>query len=161
MTGPAVNEWPISGAIITLEPGRRLDHLLPGRDRAFLYVLAGVPVFFVSSGCEFDLGALMHSPSAAARIPLFLLVLLLVRGAPAALYVRTVGRRGAVAAGFLQATSLPVIVTAASIGVAIGVVAPVTAAALVAAGLLSVLVFPLAALTLVRGDRSQRAIQAR
>jgi Kef-type K+ transport system membrane component KefB len=120
-----------------------------------------VPVFFVSSGCEFDLGALMHSPSAAARIPLFLLVLLLVRGAPVALYVRTVGRRGAVAAGFLQATSLPVIVTAASIGVAIGVVAPVTAAALVAAGLLSVLVFPLAALTLVRGDRSQRAIQAR
>jgi hypothetical protein len=41
MTGPAVNEWPISGAIITLEPGRRLEHLLPGRDRAFLYALAG------------------------------------------------------------------------------------------------------------------------
>ncbi len=41
LSGPAVNEWPISGAILTLEPGRRLDHLLPGRDRAFLYVLAG------------------------------------------------------------------------------------------------------------------------
>jgi len=41
VAGPAVNEWPISGAIITLEPGRRLDHLLPGRDRAFLYVLSG------------------------------------------------------------------------------------------------------------------------
>ncbi|HTX82455.1 MAG TPA: pirin family protein [Streptosporangiaceae bacterium] len=41
ITGPAVNEWPISGAIITLEPGRRFDHLLPGRDRAFLYVPAG------------------------------------------------------------------------------------------------------------------------
>lgn len=41
ITGPAVNEWPISGAIITLEPGRRLEHLLPGRDRAFLYALAG------------------------------------------------------------------------------------------------------------------------
>jgi hypothetical protein len=40
-TGPAVNEWPISGAIITLEPGRRLDHLLPGRDRAFAYVIDG------------------------------------------------------------------------------------------------------------------------
>jgi len=114
-----------------------------------------VPVFFVTSGCEFDLGALMHSPSAAARIPLFLLTLLVVRGAPAALYVRAVGRRGAVAAGFLQATSLPVIVTAASIGVAIGVVAPVTAAALVAAGLLSVLMFPLVALAVAGGDRNQ------
>jgi quercetin 2,3-dioxygenase len=41
VTGPAVNEWPISAAIITLEPSRRLDHVLPGRDRAFLYVLSG------------------------------------------------------------------------------------------------------------------------
>ncbi len=41
ITGPAVNEWPISGAVITLEPGRHLDHLLPGRDRAFAYVIDG------------------------------------------------------------------------------------------------------------------------
>lgn len=132
--------------------------------RQLLGPLAGFAVSLVLgtvAGVAFHAVGLVRSPSAAARIPLFLLALLLVRGAPAALYVRTVGRRGAVAAGFLQATSLPVIVTAASIGVAIGVVAPVTAAALVAAGLLSVLVFPLAALTLVRGDRSQRAIQAR
>ncbi|WP_237522972.1 pirin family protein [Streptomyces sp. SID1328] len=39
--GPAVNNWPISGALITLEPGRRLEHVLPGRDRAFLHVLSG------------------------------------------------------------------------------------------------------------------------
>lgn len=41
VTGPAVNEWPIAGALITLEPGRHLDHVLPGKDRAFLYVLDG------------------------------------------------------------------------------------------------------------------------
>ena len=97
-----------------------------------------IPVFFVSSGVEYDLSALTRSPSALARIPLFLLSLLIVRGAPAALYARAAGRRGAVAAGLLQATSLPVIVTAASIGVAIHAIAPVTASALVAAGLLSV-----------------------
>ncbi|MET8299223.1 pirin family protein, partial [Streptomyces sp. NPDC005180] len=39
--GPALNNWPISGAVITLQPGRRLDHLLPGRDRAFVYVQSG------------------------------------------------------------------------------------------------------------------------
>ena len=114
-----------------------------------------IPVFFVSSGVEFDLGALTRSPSALARIPLFLLALLIVRGAPAALYAHTVGRRGAVAAGFLQAISLPVIVTAASIGVAIHAIAPVTASALVAVGLLSLLVFPLIALGVIRGDRTQ------
>ncbi|MEU0566206.1 pirin family protein [Nonomuraea sp. NPDC005983] len=41
LTGPAVNEWPIHGAIVTLEPRRRHNHVLPGRDRAFLYVLDG------------------------------------------------------------------------------------------------------------------------
>jgi Kef-type K+ transport system membrane component KefB len=48
-----------------------------------------IPVFFVSSGVEFDLGALTRSPSVVARIPLFLLALLIVRGAPAALYTHS------------------------------------------------------------------------
>jgi Kef-type K+ transport system membrane component KefB len=116
-----------------------------------------IPVFFVSSGVEYDLSALTRSPSALARIPLFLLSLLIVRGAPAALYSRTVGRRRAMAAGLLQATSLPVIVTAASIGVAIHAIAPVTASALVAPGLLSVLVFPLAALSVIRARQIEPA----
>jgi Kef-type K+ transport system membrane component KefB len=114
-----------------------------------------IPVFFVSCGVEFDLTALTHSPSALAKIPLFLLALLTIRGAPAAFYIRTVGRRGAVAAGLLQATSLPVIVTAASIGVAIHAIPAVTASALVAAGLLSVLIFPAAALAVIGAGRPE------
>ena len=39
--GPAQNYWPVTGTLITLEPGRSLEHLLPGRDRAFFYVLSG------------------------------------------------------------------------------------------------------------------------
>jgi quercetin 2,3-dioxygenase len=39
--GPALNNWPITGTLITLEPGRTFEHLLPGRDRAFFYVLSG------------------------------------------------------------------------------------------------------------------------
>ena len=116
-----------------------------------------IPVFFVSSGVGYDLGAMTRSPSALARVPLFLLSLLIVRGVPAALYLRAAGGRGAVAAGLLQATSLPVIVTAASIGLAIHAIAPVTASALVAAGLLSVLVFPLAALSVIRAGRIEPA----
>jgi Kef-type K+ transport system membrane component KefB len=38
-----------------------------------------VPVFFVASGLRFDLGALVHSPSALTRVPLFLFALLIVR----------------------------------------------------------------------------------
>jgi len=111
-----------------------------------------VPVFFVSSGIELDLRGLVHSPSALARVPVFLLALLVVRGLPALIGLRASGSRPTVALALLQATSLPVIVTAAQIGVMLGKITPVTAAALVCAGLLSVLIFPLLALTLLRGE---------
>ncbi|MBR7835781.1 pirin family protein [Actinospica durhamensis] len=41
VSGPARTHWPISGAMITLEPGRSTEHPVPGRDRAFCYVMAG------------------------------------------------------------------------------------------------------------------------
>jgi len=109
-----------------------------------------IPVFFVTSGLRFDLRALTDHPSALARVPVFLLALLAARGLPALLYRRSIGRDASVVAGLLQATSLPFIVTASQIGVSIGAVRPVTGAALVAAGLLSVLVFPPIALARLR-----------
>src|SRR5947209_7425474 len=65
-----------------------------------------IPVFFVTSGLRFDLNALFSSASTVARVPLFLLALLLVRGLPALLYARLIGKSRAVIAGILQATSL-------------------------------------------------------
>jgi hypothetical protein len=62
----------------------------------------------------------------------------------------TIGRRGAVAAGLLQATSLPFLVTAVAIGLELGEFTPETGAALVSAGLLSVIVFPIVSLGLLR-----------
>jgi predicted Kef-type K+ transport protein len=84
-------------------------------------------------------------------VPLFLVVLLVVRGLPAWLYRSRVGTRRSVVAGLLQATSLPFIVAAAQIGMELGKLDQATGAALVAAGLLSVLLCPLAALTILRG----------
>ena len=56
------------------------------------------------------------------------------------------------AAGLLQATSLSIPVVAGGIGVELGLLQPANYAALVAAGLLSVIVFPrLAVLLLARG----------
>jgi Kef-type K+ transport system membrane component KefB len=109
-----------------------------------------IPVFFVTSGLRFDLQALVDSPSAIARVPVFLLALLVVRGLPAALYRSTIGRRGAVAAALLQATSLPFLVTAVAIGLELGEFTPETGAALVSAGLVSVIVFPIVSLGLLR-----------
>ena len=113
-----------------------------------------IPVFFVSSGLRLDLGGLIENPGALVRVPVFLLALLLVRGRPALLFGRLFDRRSVVAAGLLQATSLPFIVSATQIGVVTGLMSGVTAAAVVCAGLLSVIIFPAVAITLLRGSGS-------
>jgi Kef-type K+ transport system membrane component KefB len=116
-----------------------------------------IPVFFVTSGIRLNLTGLLHSPPALVRVPIFLLALLIVRGLPALLGLRANGPRATIALGLLQATSLPFIVTATQIGVTLGKISSVTAAALVCAGLLSVMIFPLGALALLRRTRPEPA----
>lgn len=111
-----------------------------------------IPVFFVTSGIRFDLAALFSSPSTILRVPIILVGLLLVRGVPALLYRPLIGSRRSVVAGLLQATSLTFIVAASQIGLELGLITKATGAALIAAGLVSVLIFPIVALTLLRRD---------
>ena len=108
-----------------------------------------IPVFFVSTGVGLDIAALFHSTRAIILVPVFLVALLVVRGLPALLYVRVVGRTRAIAAGFMQATSLTFIVVATTIGVQTGHQRTSTAAALVVAGLLSVIIYPPVALRML------------
>lgn len=110
-----------------------------------------IPIFFVESGLQFNLGSLLESPVALLKVPVFLAAMLVVRGIPAMLYVRMLGPRFAAAAGFFQATSLPFIVAGTQIGLALGVITRSTASAFVAAGLISVMVFPAVGLALIRG----------
>jgi Kef-type K+ transport system membrane component KefB len=116
-----------------------------------------IPFFFVTSGIRFDLDALFASGSTIARVPIFLAALLIVRGAPALLYRRDVGTRKSAAAGLLQATSLGFFVVAGQIGMDLGLITKATGAALVAAGLLSVLLFPAGALALLRREPEPQA----
>ena len=114
-----------------------------------------IPVFFVSTGAGLDIASLFRSTRALILVPVFLVALLVVRGVPALLYVREVGRTRAVAAGFMQATSLTFIVVATTIGIQTGHQRPSTAAALVVAGLLSVVIYPPIALQLLKGADRQ------
>jgi Kef-type K+ transport system membrane component KefB len=109
-----------------------------------------IPVFFVTSGVRFDLEALVAEASNLAMVPVFLAALLLVRGLPALLYRRVLDARRTAVAGILQATSLPFIVAASAIGLELGLIDAAESAALIGAGLLSVLLFPVAGLALLR-----------
>src|SRR3954452_14942547 len=113
-----------------------------------------IPAFFVASGVRFDLDALTSSASTAARVPIFLACLLTVRGVPALLLYRhaAVSAHRARIAALLQSSSLPFIIAATAVGTDLGIINGGTAAAMIAAGLLSVLLFPLTALTLLQRD---------
>lgn len=117
-----------------------------------------IPVFFVSSGMRLDLSGLMENPAALSRVPVFVLALLAVRGLPALVLSGLLDRRSVIAAGLLQATSLPFVVTATQIGVQTGLMSGVTAAALVCAGLVSVMAFPAISLLLLRAPQEDEPI---
>jgi Kef-type K+ transport system membrane component KefB len=120
-----------------------------------------VPIFFISTGVAFPLKALLTNPAALAEVPLFLAALLLVRGLPALLYVRFAGRRRAVAAGLLQATTLTFVIVAAQIGLADGKITPTAAASLLTAGLLSAILFPAVAQRLLPRAATPEAADAK
>jgi Kef-type K+ transport system membrane component KefB len=117
-----------------------------------------VPFFFVATGMKFDANSLVSNGSTLARVPVFLAALLLTRGLPALLY-RPLAENGRqlVAGGLLQATSLGLLIVAGQLGVNLGLIKPENYTALVAAGLVSVIVFPLIALSLLRrAERVER-----
>jgi Kef-type K+ transport system membrane component KefB len=110
-----------------------------------------VPIFFVTSGMSFDLEALLDDHSTILRVPLFLVGFLVVRGIPALLlYRHDVERTERLPLALFSATALPLVVVITTIGLDTGRMLPANAAALVGAGMLSVLVYPLLGFALLR-----------
>ncbi|MFJ9695081.1 cation:proton antiporter [Kitasatospora sp. NPDC101183] len=113
-----------------------------------------VPVFFVVSGMKFDLDSLLDDPGTLLLVPVFLLLLLAVRGVPAGLLAPAgLGPRDRVGLGLYGATALPLVVVITTLEVDAGHLPSSTAAALVGAGMLSVLAFPLVAQRVRGGAR--------
>ncbi|MEV8254197.1 cation:proton antiporter [Rhodoglobus sp. NPDC076762] len=134
----------------------------PERDRAMVdskldAIAFGflVPIFYINTGVSFELGALTSDWTIAALVPVFLVLLLLVRGIPSMFAApKGASKRERIALGLLGATGLPIIVAVTAIGVDNGYISSGIAAALVGAGLLSVLIYPVIAMSL-RGDTAQ------
>jgi Kef-type K+ transport system membrane component KefB len=147
----------LAGAVLTLiDQDRTMTH--PQFRRKLEAVGFGVfiPVFFVTSGVKYDLNALTSSGSTLARVPIFLAALLLARGLPALLYKPLIPRRQVLIAAIMQGTSLPFIVAGTAIGQELGLISAGSSAALIAAGLLSVLLFPALSLALLKREPDMR-----
>jgi Kef-type K+ transport system membrane component KefB len=106
-----------------------------------------IPIFFIESGINFDLHALIHMPKVLLLVPMFTIIFLFTRGLPTWVFFRGVLTKvEARTLAVLSATGLPIIVVITTLGVSEHRMKPQNAAALVAAGMLSVLVYPLVGL---------------
>ena len=137
---------------------RRLSLDTENLERKFDTVGYGIfiPIFFISSGMTIDLKAISADP---LRVIVLLVLLLVVRGLPSLLvYRHDLEPRQRLEMTFITATSLPLLIALAEIGEQDGVMLPATAAALVGAGVLSVLIYPLIAVRLHR-SRDKAPVQ--
>lgn len=111
---------------------------LDGIGSAFL-----VPIFFVVVGMKLDVAALGADPGVMLMVPVYALLMLAARGAPALLFYRSdLSNSQRIALALHSATQLPLVAAIASIGVKLGVMPGSQGAALVGAGILTVLLFP-------------------
>ena len=102
---------------------------------------------------QFHVRALYDNTSTLERVPIFLGLLLVVRGLPAlAVYARVLSWRQRSALGVLESTALPLLVVITQIGLDTHHMLPVNATALVGAGMVSVLLFPLIGFALAGKD---------
>ncbi|MGY1686623.1 MULTISPECIES: cation:proton antiporter [unclassified Geodermatophilus] len=117
-----------------------------------------VPVFFVASGMALDLGSIADAP---LRLVLFFALMLAVRGGPALLvYRRVLPLRQRAQTALVSATALPVLVALTEIGLRSGHMLPENAAALVGAGVVTVLLFPALAVALDRRPAAPAPVPA-
>ena len=91
-------------------------------------------------------------------MPVFLLLSLVIRGAPAWLYRRDLDRADLAPLALYSSTALPLVVAISELGLATGLMRPENAAALVGAAVLSVLIYPLLALALRRRAGARGAV---
>jgi Kef-type K+ transport system membrane component KefB len=109
-----------------------------------------VPLFFVTSGANLDIQALFEDPETIVKVVIFTVSMLVVRGLPVLLGRGTLDPIRLTVAGLLESGSLPILVTAATIGTATGQMTSSTAAALVIAGLVATIIYPTLALALLK-----------
>ncbi len=107
-----------------------------------------VPLFFITSGVEFDLPALATSPASLARLVLFCAGFLFIRVVPVVLYRRVLPERDLLPLALFSSTTLPLVVAVTYLGVRTGDMLPENATALVGAAVLTVAIFPSLAILL-------------
>lgn len=101
-----------------------------------------IPIFFIVSGMKLEMSAMFESSAALSMMGLLLAAILLTRIPVVLIYWRELGLRQSASLGLMSATTLSLIVVLADVGTKRGLLTPAEAAPMVAAGMLTVILFP-------------------
>jgi Kef-type K+ transport system membrane component KefB len=140
-----------AGVVLRLTRPRdiqRLEHKLDAVGYGFF-----IPIYFIVSGMNLDILSIIEDPQ---RLLLFFALLVLVRGGSVYIVHRSLPGRERRQLALLSATALPLLVALSQVGMESGHMQPHNAAALVGAGVLSVLIFPMLA---TRGEAKRQAAE--
>jgi Kef-type K+ transport system membrane component KefB len=140
----------VVGIVIRHTDAREFEGKLDAIGFGFL-----IPIFFIVTGMDYDLDAVLDEPSSLVLVPAFAALFLLCRGLPALLLYRgDLERSELPSLALFSAAALPLVIAITEIGTDTGTMPEQEAVALVGAGMLSVLLFPVLALTLRRRSRA-------
>jgi Kef-type K+ transport system membrane component KefB len=114
-----------------------------------------IPIFFVYSGMTLDVDSIVANP---VPMLIFLGFLLVVRGGPVLWWFRRdLTGRERVSVALFGSTTLPLLVALTTLAVQADHLSGAGQASIIGAGVVSVLVFPIVAVELLRGGRGRRA----
>lgn len=147
----------VAGALVRAAFERRHDEAiaarLAGLGSAFM-----IPIFFVTSGVRLDVVSLFSDPLTLAMVPVYALLMLAARGLPALAFYRSdLAFHERIGLAFHSATQLSLVVAISGIAVKNGLMPGGQGAALVGGGILTMLLFPAAAKSLLRPAAKEKA----
>lgn len=140
----------VAGALVRAAIERRHDEALNARFAGLGSAFA-IPIFFITSGVRLDVVSLFSNPLTLMMVPVYALIMLAARGLPALLLYRSdLSSRQRVALALHSATQLSLVVAITGIAVKNGQMPGGQGAALVGAGILTMLLFPALARSVLR-----------
>jgi Kef-type K+ transport system membrane component KefB len=130
----------LAGAIVSLlkrPDDEGLIHQLDAIGYGFF-----IPIFFIMVGVDFNLAALISSPSALLLVPLLLLSAAAVKLLPSLVFKSSFSWKQTLAAGTLLSSRLSLIIAASAIGLRIGVISDPFNAAIILVAIITVIIAP-------------------
>ncbi len=143
-----------AGLLVRMGVGKEHRQQVIGKLETIAYGVF-IPIFFVHVGVMFDLEALLSSTAAMTKVPLFLIMLLLIRGLPVYLLREGIPRSTLLPIALMSSTTLTLVIAVSHIGLSTHQLERDTAIALISAAMLGKILFPSLALFIKSGRRGR------